>query len=135
TEITTKGVRAKLGDPLLLNLGGLGVRDMVRWNDSFLIIAGDFVDRFEPGAKASRAFLWKPGTGPKDITVDFDDLNPEAIMIIGDGDNARILILSDDGKYLCRLGKNAFRGVWLQQAGDPAAGANVPTTARNHPLH
>jgi len=115
TEIIKKDVRPKLGDPLLLNLGGLGVRDMVAWNDGFLIIAGDFVDRFQPGAKPSRVFSWKPGTEPKDIGVDFDDLNPEAIMIMGEGDNARILILSDDGKYPGRNGKKVFRGVWLRK--------------------
>ena len=131
TEIIRGGARAKLGDPLLLKLGGLGVRDMAAWNDGFLIIAGDFVDRFEPGAKPSRLFSWKRGTDPKDIGVDFHDLNPEAIMIMGDGDNARILILSDDGKYPGRANKKAFRGVWLQQAGAPAAGANAPTAARN----
>lgn len=130
TEIIEKGGRAKLGDPLLLNLDGLGVRDMVAWSDGFLIIAGDFVDRFQPGAKPSRVFSWKRGTTPKDIGVDFGDLNPEAIIIMGDGDKARILILSDDGEYPDRKGKNAFRGVWLQQAGAPAAGANAPTAAR-----
>jgi hypothetical protein len=114
TEIIKKGARAKLGDPLLLNLDGLGVRDMVAWNDGFLIIAGDFVDRFAPGARPSRVFWWMPGTDPKDIGVDFHDLNPEGIVIMGDGDKARILILSDDGKYPGRYG-NAFRGVWLQQ--------------------
>ena len=101
-----------------------------KWIDGFLIIAGDFVDRFQPGAKPSRVFSWKPGTEPKDIGVDFGDLNPEAIIIMGDGDKARILILSDDGEYPDRKGKNAFRGVWLQQAGAPAAGANAPTAAR-----
>src|SRR5262245_21933094 len=115
-EVIKKGGKARLGEPITLNLGELGFRDMVRWHDSFLIIAGDFVDRFEPGAKPSRVFSWKPGTDPKDIGVDFCDLNPEAIMIIGDGDNAKILILSDDGKYSGRAHKNAFRGVWLQQA-------------------
>ena len=40
--------------------------------------------------------------------------NPEAIIIMRDGDKARILILSDDGKYPGRNVKNAFRGVWLQ---------------------
>jgi hypothetical protein len=90
---------------------------MVAWNDGFLIIAGDFADRFAFGAKPSRVFSWKPGTEPKDIGVDFGDLNPEAIMIMGEGDKARILILSDDGKYPGRNGKKAFRGVWLQQAG------------------
>jgi len=113
-EVIKKGGKARLGEPITLNLGGLGLRDMVRWHDSFLIIAGDFVDRFAPGAKPSRVFSWKPGTEPKDIGVDFYDLNPEAIMIIGDGDSAKILILSDDGKYPGRAHKNAFRGVWLQ---------------------
>jgi len=130
TEIIKEGVRARLGDPLLLKLGGLGVRDMVAWNDGFLIIAGDFIDRFAPGAKPSRVFSWKPGTEPKDIGVDFGDLNPEAIMIMGEGDTARILILSDDGKYPGRNGKKAFRGVWLRQAGAPATGVSAPTPAR-----
>ena len=117
-KMISRGARAKLGDPLLLNLNGLGVRDMVAWNDGFLIIAGDFVDRFEPDAKPSRVFWWQPGTDPKDVGVDFHDLNPEAIVIMRDGDNARILILSDDGKYPGRAHKNAFRGVWLQHAGN-----------------
>jgi hypothetical protein len=104
---------------------------MVAWNDGFLIIAGDFVDRFEPGAKPSRVFSWKPGTEPKDIGVDFGDLNPEAIIIMGEGDKARILILSDDGNYPGRNGKKAFRGVWLQQTGVPAVGASAPTAAKS----
>jgi Protein of unknown function (DUF3616) len=123
TEIIMGGARAKLGDPVTLKLGGLGVRDMVAWRDGFLIIAGDFVDRFEPGAKPSRVFSWKPGTDPQDIGVDFGDLNPEAIVIMGQGDKARILILSDDGKYPDRANKNVFRGVWLQ-ANAPIGGGN-----------
>jgi hypothetical protein len=135
TEIIKGGARAKLGDPLLHKLGGLGVRDMAAWNDGFLIIGGDFVDRFELGAKPSRVFWWKPGTDPKDVGVDFHDLNPEAIVIVGDGDNARILILSDDGKYPGRANKNAFRGVWLQQVVTPTAGANPPTAASRNRTH
>jgi hypothetical protein len=114
TDLIKEGARAKLGDPVALKLGGLGVRDMVAWNDGFLIIAGDFEDRFEPSAKPSRVFYWKPGTDPQDIGVDFGDLNPEAIVIIGQGAKARILILSDDGKYPGRFDKNVFRGVCLQ---------------------
>ena len=123
TEAIKEGARAKLGDPVALKLGGLGVRDMVAWNGGFLIIAGDFRDRFEPGAKPSRVFLWKPSTDPQDIGVDFGDLNPEAIVIMGQGDKARILILSDDGKYPGRSDKNVFRGVWLQ-AKAPIGGGN-----------
>lgn len=119
TEIIKGVVRAKLGDPVTLKLGGLGVRDMVAWNDGFLIIAGDLVDRFDQEAKPSpspsRLFSWKPGTEPHDIGVDLGDLNPEAIVIMGQRDKSGILILSDDGKYPGRNGKTAFRGVWLQE--------------------
>ena len=125
---------AKFDKPILLDLCGLGIRDMAHWGDGFLIIAGDFVDRFKPGAKPSRLFSWKPGTPPKDIGVDFDYLNPEAIVIMGDGDKARILILSDDGKYPCRGNKKAFRGVWLQEADAPTAGTNSRTAARRQLL-
>ena len=124
-EAIKEGARAKLGDPVTLKLGGLGVRDMVAWSDGFLIIAGDFGDRFEQGAKPSRGFLWKPGTDPHDIGVDFGDLNPEAIVIMGQGDKARILILSDDGKRPKGPdhSDNSFRGVWLQ-ANAPIGGGN-----------
>jgi hypothetical protein len=124
TEAIKEGARAKLGGPVTLNLGGLGVRDMVAWRDGFLIIAGDFHDRFESGAKPSRVFSWKPGTDPQDIGVDFGDLNPEAIVIMRQGDKARILILSDDGKRPkgADHSDNSFRGVWLQQASAPMAG-------------
>ena len=124
TEAIKGGARAKLGDPVTLKLGGLGVRDMVAWRDGFLIIAGDFDDRFEQGAKPSRVFSWKPGTDPQDIGVDFGDLNPEAIVIIGQGDKTRILILSDDGRYPGRANKNVFRGVWLQQVNASIGGGN-----------
>ena len=79
-------------------------------------------------------FLWKPGTSPKDIGVDFDYLNPEAIVIMGDGDKAKILILSDDANYPCRANKKAFRGVWLQQASAPTTGVNAATVAKRQPL-
>jgi hypothetical protein len=123
TETIKEGGRAQLGEPVTLQLGGLGIRDMVRWKEVFLIIAGDIGDRFEADAKPSRIFSWKPGTDPKDIGVDLKDLNPEAIVVLGQGNQARILILSDDGKYPKQPG-NAFRGVWLQQGNAPIASGN-----------
>jgi hypothetical protein len=118
-ETIKEGGRAQLGEPVTLQLGGLGIRDMVRWNEVFLIIAGDIDDRFEKDAKESRIFSWKPGTDPKDIGLKLGDLNPEAIVIMGQGNQARILILSDDGKYPEQPG-NAFRGVWLQTGASPS---------------
>ena len=124
TEIIQEGAHGKLGNPVTLKLGGSGVRDMVRWKEVFLIIAGDIDDRFEADAKPSRIFSWKPGTDPKDIGVDLGDLNPEAIVIM-QGDKARILILSDDGKRPkgADHSDNSFRGVWLQ-ASAPIGGGN-----------
>jgi hypothetical protein len=112
-ETVMKGGSAKLGDPIFLTLGGLGIRDMAKWNEGFLIIAGDFKDRFDGDAKPSRLFFWKPGADPKDLGVDFGDLNPEGIAVMHLGSDKRVLILSDDGKYPKQPG-NAFRGVWLQ---------------------
>jgi hypothetical protein len=106
---------AHLGEPVTLPLGGLGIRDMAAWDDGFLIIAGDFADRFEPDAKPSRLFFWKPGTDPRDLGIDFGDLNPEAIVVLRQADKIRALILSDDGKYPQQPG-NAFRAAWLQPA-------------------
>lgn len=111
-EMIEKNRAARFGAPVALPLGGLGVRDMTKWKDGFLIIAGDFRDRFDAEAKPSRIFFWKPGAAPRDVGVDLGDLNPEAILAMGEGDDARILILSDDGKYPKREGNN-FRGVWL----------------------
>ena len=115
-EVIKGDGRARLGEPVFLPLGELGVRDMTKWKDGFLIIAGDFRDRFEAGIQPSRIFFWKPGSAPKDIGVNLGDLNPEAILTMGEGDQARILILSDDGKYPERQGKT-FRGVWLNVTG------------------
>ncbi|HYY30419.1 MAG TPA: hypothetical protein VE860_20950 [Chthoniobacterales bacterium] len=90
----------------------------------FLIIGGDYKDRFDPDAKPSRLFRWKGGEHdkPVDLGADFGDLNPESIVIFGEGNDARVLILSDDGKMKvdgrpnkeCQKSQQFFRGVWLQ---------------------
>ena len=114
---------AKFGRPILLDLGGLGIRDMAQWGDEFLIIAGDYKDRFDPDAKPSRLFRWKGGEQdqPVDLNVDFGNLNPESIAIFGEGADARVLLLSDDGEMAVDGKSNKenpeseqfFRGVWL----------------------
>lgn len=113
-EIIKTSGRARLGEPVTLKLEGLGVRDMVLCNRTFIIIGGDFKDRFEAGAKPSRLFSWNRNNVPEDLGVDLGDLNPEAIVVAGQGNAARILILSDDGKYPKRP-NGVFRGVWLQR--------------------
>ena len=115
---------AKFDKPILLDLGGLGIRDMAHWGDGFLVIAGDIKDRFDAAVKPSRLYCWKGGEQdkPADLNIDFSGLNPEAIVVFGEGPDARVLLLSDDGKMPVDgipndkhpPAEQFFRGVWLQ---------------------
>ena len=89
-----EGAPARFGDPLLLELGGLGLRGMGSTADGYYLIAGP-VD----GLGESRIHFWKgPGTSPEPMPqVKLPDINPEAICF-HDFDGARqFLVLSDDG--------------------------------------
>jgi hypothetical protein len=122
--VTQEGREATLGDLITLDLGGLGLRDMVPWRDGFLIVGGDFRDRFEdPEALDPKLFFWD-GTSPNPVNllVDLGDLNPEAAVVFGEGDGAEVMILSDDGKWNVQPGeirkdaedaKRRFRSAWL----------------------
>jgi hypothetical protein len=121
--VIAEGKPAMFGKPISLDLGGLGIRDMVWWRDSFLIIAGDYRDRFDSDAKPSKLFSWKGGDDqPVDLQVDFGDLNPEAVIVFPDEKSDRVLILSDDGARKIdgvaikdmEESKQSFRSVWLQ---------------------
>ena len=110
--------------PIFLDQAGLGIRDMALCRGEFLIIGGDYKDRFDSDAKPSRLFRWKGGEHdkPVDLGVDFGDLNPESIVVFGEGNDTRVLILSDDGEMRVDGRPNKerpepqqfFRGVWLQ---------------------
>jgi hypothetical protein len=124
-EAVARGAQpVKFDKPILLDLGGLGIRDMADWGNGFLIIAGDIKDRFDAAAKPSRLYRWKGGEQdkPEDLNIGFGDLNPEAIVVFGEGPDARVLLLSDDGKMLFDgipndkhpPAEQFFRGVWLQ---------------------
>src|SRR2546423_1976194 len=115
---------AQLGKPILIDLGGLGLRDMAWWDGNFVLIGGDFRDRFDTRAKPSRLFRWNGGGDePVDLKIDFGDLNPEALIVFADPQGDRLLILSDDGAR--KVGnvatkdleesKQSFRSVWLQR--------------------
>lgn len=112
-----EGKRARFGDPLLLDLGGNGVRSLGYRNGHYLIIAG----HFDQGG-ASRMFSWKgPSEAPTALPgVKFRGLNPEALAFTkADGDD-EYLVLSDDGTQIideqeCKKLKDPerkrFRGV------------------------
>lgn len=92
-----EGKGPRFGKPLLLDLGGLGVRDMVRWGDGFLLIGGPIGDP-AAGAIDSRLFRWN-GTSarPELLDLPFAGFNPEGLIEVGDSPGTRLLVLSDDG--------------------------------------
>jgi hypothetical protein len=89
-----EGRLAKFGNPILLDLGGLGVRSM-GWGDGrFLIIAGHY-----DNDGVSRLYEWAgPGATPKIIDgVNFAGSNPEGIAFENEGTRTEFFVLSDDG--------------------------------------
>lgn len=89
-----KGGGAKLGDPIELDLQGLGIRSIERVGDRYVIIAGSTGDAPEP----ARVFEWSPKGAPRRLEgVTLSGLNPEGVSFHrGDGTGEHF-ILSDDG--------------------------------------
>jgi len=94
-----QGQAAKFGNPIELDLGGLGIRDIVwRQGHEYLIVAGPYHDNKEQPEK-SRLFLWEFGsltTEPLDH-IDLCNLNIEAAFFFL-GQKDCVQLLSDDGE-------------------------------------
>ena len=111
-----RGKPARIGDPVLLDLGGLGIRSLSWWRGRYLIMAG-------PVAReaAFRLFTWTgEGEAQPVDGVDLRGLRPEAFFIPDDA--GRILLLSDDGsesmdgvacKRIQDPNRKRFRGRWI----------------------
>ncbi len=123
-ELVRTDAKAVFGEPIFLDLGGLGFRDMVKWRDGFLIVAGDYRDRFtDKDAAEPKLFFWsgkRDDRYPQDLKVDLLDLNPEAALLFGGENDGRIFLLSDDGKWnqeggtkKTRISNRRFRSAWL----------------------
>ena len=110
---------AKLGKAILLDLGGLGIRS-IEYADaqkSYFIIAGSY-----DGESNFQLYQWSGNVSdaPKLIKVDFQGLNPEALIVYPE-EKTRIQILSDDGKVESNGKKcdeldakeQSFRSIWL----------------------
>lgn len=116
-EQVVQGSRAKLGAPVLLELGGLGVRALALHRDRYLILAGAF-----DSGPASRLYTWDGSSAPRaSASQPPVDLNPEAIFIPPGGDS--VLLVSDDGSTLvhgteCKRQSDPtsrrFRARWLK---------------------
>ncbi len=93
-EEVIAGRAPRFGDPLLLDLGGLGLRGISSTEKGYYLLAGP-VD----GPAASRLFFSAGGPeSPQPVNeVRFPIINPEAICLLGVGQAPEFLILSDDG--------------------------------------
>lgn len=109
------GERARFGDPLRLDLGGLGFRDLVPLADGFLILAGPY-----DGGGPFAFFRWDGrDLSPPRVSLDLPkDFTPEAGVRRVVPDGVELLLLSDDGsrdvngqecKELKDPGQRAFR--------------------------
>jgi hypothetical protein len=69
---------ARFGDAILLDLDGLGIRDMAYLDGQYLIIAGH-----PDGSGHSHLYFWRGGSArPERIEVrHFKEYNPEAIIV------------------------------------------------------
>jgi hypothetical protein len=122
-EVIKKNKKPQLGKPILLDLGGLGIRS-IEYSDvkkSYFIIAGPYDD-------TGRFQLYQWSGKPSDDTpepikgVDFQGLHPEALIVYPE-EKTRIQILSDDGSEQVN-GKDCkdpaipphdkeFRSIWV----------------------
>lgn len=91
-EQVVRGEAARFGSPLLLALGGRGIRDIARFGDGYLMVAGPYGDEgdfalYRWSGRAADAAEAVPDALP-------GDLHPEALVVYPGGG---VQILSDDG--------------------------------------
>ncbi len=89
-----RGSHGRFGEPILLDLGGLGIRDMALYQGVYIIIAG----RNDSG-NDFRLYHWAGDkTAPVEIRVKhLNRYHPEALLIYPDKGLNEMQILSDDG--------------------------------------
>lgn len=106
------GSPARFADPILLDLGGRGVRDLARVDSDLYILAGN-----PDGGGKTHLYRWAGAdTVPTRVeTPKLKGLNPEALVPVGSGRDRRLLVLSDDGNLTRNQGlepeRRTFRAV------------------------
>ena len=91
------GKPPEFGAPILLDLGGQGLRDLCATTNGYYLLAGAATS-----GGNSRLFRWAgPGTEPQLISeAKFPGSNPEGICVLDFGTGTDFLIVSDDGTRL-----------------------------------
>lgn len=120
-KVIAEGKAPRFGKPLLLPLNGRGIRsiDYSASRKAYFIVAGPYDDN-----GAFQLYQWSgdPSEPPESLNLDFQDLHPEALMIMPDV-ASKIQILSDDGskkvagkhcKGLPHAQYKSFRSLWIE---------------------
>jgi hypothetical protein len=91
------GQPARFGPPIMLELGGLGIRSIAASSGKYLIVAGPYDSDGQ-----SVLYEWMGG-GNKPQRLEraaLFGLNPEAIEFFQEQESERLLVVSDDGAML-----------------------------------
>jgi hypothetical protein len=118
-----EGDRAQFGDPVTLDLNGMGIRSIGYHDGRCLIIAGHYAS----GGNA-RVYEWKPGETNARLFehINLRGLNPEGMSFVGADGKREFLVVSDDGtrpvngqecKTLKDSARKRFRGIVLKLPG------------------
>ena len=85
---------ARFGDPILLELGGLGVRSLTYRQNRYWIVAGSY-----DGESMSRLYDWGGGFAvPRPLAFgELDGLNPESVTFFTESEGDQLWVVSDDG--------------------------------------
>lgn len=101
------GAPPRFGEPVLLDLDGRGVRDLVLVDQSLYLIGGG-----AGSGRASRLYRWSPGgKQPQRLTLSLEKFNAEAVVAYDVGASPRLLLLADEGGQSNSRG--TFRGRWF----------------------
>ncbi|HSU54668.1 MAG TPA: DUF3616 domain-containing protein [Candidatus Dormibacteraeota bacterium] len=117
-----EGTAAKFAGPVLLDLQGNGIRDIVFYAGSYLIIAGSW-----HSGGHYEIYRWQGGESrPEPMKVKhLDDYNPEGLVIYPDKGLTEFQVLSDDGrldvegvpgKEVTGMSRKSFRSFWVVPA-------------------
>jgi hypothetical protein len=134
------GKPAEFGEPLLLDLGGLGIRSLEFWRErDRYVVAGGASD----GSPVSRLYQWSGGNEPpRLLTHQMQTLNAEAVTFVGSGRSEQLLVISDDGTLQirgqdCKKLKDAnlrrFRAIAVTFDAEAGHQLAQPATAQRQP--
>jgi hypothetical protein len=104
-----QGQAAQFGDPVELDLGGLGIRDIVlRKNHQYLIVAGPYHDN-KINPEQTKLYLWDGDSKDLEVlnSINLEGLNIEAAFFYP-GQDDFVQLLSDDGK------NRGFTSLWVK---------------------